>query len=90
MAKPEDDGAFMGIRYSQAGLLAGLAALLSVAACSGGTADKASEAETPAPTIDPYADEPVNVDLWLERLEVGSRELYSARTNVVDALHLSP
>lgn len=90
VAKPEDDGAFMGIRYSQAGLLAGLAALLSVAACSGGTADKASEAETPAPTIDPYADEPVNVDLWLERLEVGSRELYSARTNVVDALHLSP
>ncbi len=41
----------------------------------------------------PAAIEPedeINLDLWLERLEVGSRELYSARAAVVDAVGLQP
>lgn len=32
----------------------------------------------------------VNLDVWLERLEVGSREIYSARQNVTAALDLAP
>ena len=35
-------------------------------------------------------DEEINLDLWLERLEVGSRELYSAREAVVAAVDLDP
>lgn len=34
------------------------------------------------------SDEGVNLDVWLERMEVGSRELYSAREAVVGALSL--
>lgn len=37
---------------------------------------------------EPAASEEINLDVWLERLEVGSRELYSARENVVAALGL--
>ena len=36
----------------------------------------------------PGAEEDVNLDVWLERLEVGSRELYSAREAVVEAVDL--
>jgi len=43
----------------------------------------------PAPTgLDESETEDVNLDVWLERLEVGSRELYSARDAVVAALAL--
>ncbi len=38
----------------------------------------------------PSDSENINIDLWLERLEVGSRELYSARDSVVEALDLKP
>lgn len=66
-----------------------LAGVLAVAAC--GCADReAQSTEPPPPVADPYPSEPVNVDLWLERLEVGSRELYSARANVVAGLTLKP
>lgn len=78
----------MAIRESAILRLAVIAVLVGVAACGGRDEDAKSEA--PAPAVDPYADEPVNVDLWLERLEVSSRELYSARMNVADALHLEP
>jgi predicted methyltransferase len=64
------------------------AALLAVAAC-GAKPEKAAD-EPAAPAADPYPYEPVNVDLWLERLEVGSRELFSARMNVADAIGLEP
>jgi ubiquinone/menaquinone biosynthesis C-methylase UbiE len=66
--------------------LAGAIALL--AACSGG--DKATPEEAPAPATDPYPFEPVNLDLWLERLEVNSRELYNARAEVAGALKIEP
>ena len=75
-----------GIRISAA-----LAALLA-AACSqpqsagdGGDSAPANRAGEAAPVSDA---EEVNLDLWLERLEVGSRELYSARQAVVDAVGL--
>ena len=41
----------------------------------------------PTPT---YGDEETNVDLWLETMEVGSRELYAAREAVLRACKLSP
>lgn len=64
------------------------AVLLAVVAC--GAKPEKSDEEQPAPVSDPYPNEPVNVDLWLERLEVGSRELFSARMNVADAISLEP
>ncbi len=72
----------------------GAAALaLAVCACSepqpsadaGGGAPAANRAGETAPVV---ADEEINLDLWLERLEVGSRELYSAREAVVEAVGL--
>jgi ubiquinone/menaquinone biosynthesis C-methylase UbiE len=48
----------------------------------------------PEDAVEPAASEAdsgdLNLDLWLERMEVGSRELYSARNEVVDALALKP
>lgn len=64
------------------------AALLALVAC-GAKPEKTADA-APAPAADPYPNEPVNVDLWLERLEVSSRELFSARINVADAIGLEP
>ena len=48
------------------------------------------ETEPPASVAaqEPFEDD-LNLDLWLERMEVGSRELYSAREEVVSALSLS-
>jgi ubiquinone/menaquinone biosynthesis C-methylase UbiE len=63
-----------------------LGVLLLVAACSG-PAEEPQGAET---TPEPVVEEEVNLDLWLERLEVGSRELYSAREAVVEAVGLKP
>ncbi len=57
-----------------------LAALIAGCSPSGG--------EGNARGVNPPADDDVNLDVWLERLEVGSRELYSARDNVVAALRL--
>ncbi len=64
------------------GVLLVLLSILTLAGCS-----------QPAPSGDPGAaitpdEDEVNLDLWLERLEVGSRELYSAREAVVDAVSL--
>ncbi len=65
------------------------AAFALIAACGG--ADKpAPKEESPAPTADPYPYEPVNLDLWLDRLEVHSRELYRARADVASALQIKP
>lgn len=64
--------------------------LLSVcallAACGGDSS--APEESAPPPTGESGASASANIDVWLERLEVGSRELYSARAEVVDALQI--
>lgn len=60
------------------------AILAGAAACSPGPQESA-EIETTEIVED---DENLNLDLWLERMEVGSRELYSARDAVVAALNL--
>ena len=56
-------------------------AALIVSACGGEPTRTAAGANEP---------DEVNIDLWLERLEVGSRELYSSREAVVEALSLKP
>ncbi len=64
------------------------AAAFLLAACSEPANPEADTGNPPAietPTID---DGEVNLDVWLERLEVGSRELYSAREAVVAAAGL--
>lgn len=58
---------------------------------SGGVED--SGADQPDPSLENHAvpgDGDLNLDVWLEQLEVGSRELYSARENVVAALEIKP
>ncbi len=59
----------------------------ALAACGKQEAESPLD-DAPPPAEEPYPYEPVNLDLWLERLEVSSRELYSARAAVADALHL--
>lgn len=44
------------------------------------------EEVTHTPAVE--AEDDLNLNVWLERMEVGSRELYSAREAVVDALSL--
>lgn len=53
--------------------------------------ERSAEMAPPQPSNAPgdmSGDGAVNLDVWLERLEVGSRELYSAREAVVDAIGL--
>lgn len=71
------------IKRMQRLVLLGVCALL--AACGG---SHSSEEAPPTPQSDSVGPDPVNVDVWLERLEVGSRELYSARNDVTAALHI--
>lgn len=54
-----------------------------------GCARQEPEAADPVPPP-PYGQENANVELWLETLEVGSRELYASRERVVAAMRLSP
>ncbi len=65
-----------------------LAATLLLAACSGPAEQEPVENTLSA---DPVVaeDEEVNLDIWLERLEVGSRELYSARDEVLASVDLA-
>ncbi|MEZ5894551.1 MAG: class I SAM-dependent methyltransferase [Parvularculaceae bacterium] len=65
------------------GLMGGLAAFL-LTSCSRESAPP-QETEIVTPHHD---DEEENLDLWLEQMEVGSRELYSAREAVADAIAL--
>ncbi len=63
-----------------------LVILIAVASCSGPGGDERASETVDAALATDTAEE--NLDLWLERLEVGSRELYSARDAVVDAVGL--
>lgn len=60
---------------------------LAVLSCGPSAQDSDPGAQTGAMAA---PEEEVNLDLWLERLEVGSRELYSARESVVAAVGLKP
>ncbi|MEQ1928948.1 MAG: methyltransferase domain-containing protein [Parvularculaceae bacterium] len=55
------------------------------AACGRPAAEVEKDA---APAEDPYPDDPANLEVWLERMEVGSREIYSARNAVAAAVSL--
>ena len=77
-------------RAMMRGALPLLAGVL-LAACSGPQEQSIEPGTSPTEAIAPGgATEEVNLDLWLERLEVGSRELYSARQAVVEAVNLQP
>lgn len=82
-------------RCAQFGIrtIAALTALLVAAACSqpqpGADGDGGAPANRAGETAPASGEEEINLDLWLERLEVGSRELYSARQAVVDAVGLA-
>lgn len=75
------------MKFAEARLFAALLAVIVAAStgCAENTTESsAAEAQAvPSPEVDE-----VNLDLWLERLEVGSRELYSAKDAVVDAVGL--
>jgi SAM-dependent methyltransferase len=62
---------------------------LSLAGCGGKTVVEPEGAAEPAAGID-YPDDPANLEVWLERLEIGSREIYSARADVAEAVSLRP
>lgn len=63
------------------------AMLAALAACS--DAPPAAPAEqSPGEETVPGDEDNINLDVWLERMEVGSRELYSARDAVVEAMEL--
>lgn len=62
--------------------------ILLVLAVSCGKKEPLKEIEDPLPTP-AYGDEESNVDLWLETMEVGSRELYAARGEVLAACKIS-
>lgn len=65
-----------------------LAAAIVLFGCESEPAAEAETPDQPAPTV--QSGDEINLDLWLERLEVGSRELYSAREGVVEAVGLEP
>ncbi|MBT8471097.1 MAG: class I SAM-dependent methyltransferase [Marinicaulis sp.] len=62
-------------------------AFVLTASCSGGDAPAPAKDAAPNAESDDI-DAEINLDLWLERLEVGSRELFSAREAVVEAVGL--
>lgn len=55
----------------------------ALAACERKLPAGGASAEAPAAPSEP--EEEISIDLWLEQLEVGSRELYSAREAVLEA-----
>ncbi|MEM8773232.1 MAG: class I SAM-dependent methyltransferase [Pseudomonadota bacterium] len=59
---------------------------LTAAGCS----ERASRTDVEPAQDAELIEEELNLDVWLERLEVGSRELYSAREAVVAAADLKP
>lgn len=67
----------------------GAAGFALIAACSGGEGPGEEGAPVSAETSEDVG-ESVNLDLWLEQMEVSSRELYSAREAVVEAIGLAP
>lgn len=69
-----------------------LAAMCGAASALGSCAKSGPESPETAETGGQiqYPDDPANLDVWLERLEIGSREIYSARTEVARAVAVAP
>lgn len=65
-------------------------ALVATTLASCGAREKSGAAPSAVPSgkID-YPDDPANLEVWLDRLEVGSREIYSARAAVAKAVALT-
>lgn len=63
------------------------AALAALFSCSEAPSDAPAGLPAGGETV-PGAEDNINLDVWLERMEVGSRELYSARDAVVNAIGL--
>lgn len=76
-------------RYFACAQNAGLVALLLLAASCGEDRPAAPAVGEEAAVTGPESEASQDIDVWLERLEVGSRELYSAREAVVAAVGLS-
>lgn len=72
-------------------LAAAIAAVgaVSLAACGKDPGRPSPAAGGPAASID-YPADPANLEVWLERLEIGSREIYSARAEISSAVALRP
>lgn len=70
------------VRYFFVGI-----AVVSIAACGGEKVEKDLAEALPPPS---YGEEESNVDLWLETMEMGSRELYASRDAVLAACMLNP
>lgn len=62
--------------------------LFALAACSPAPDGPAGQGASDAAASEAGSQDDVTIDVWLERMEVGSRELYSARDAVVAALGL--
>lgn len=77
----------MALRALYFARLAALSACAALIACDGGESD---DHELAAAVAKPYPDDPANLELWLDRMEVGSRDIYSARAAVASAVDLKP
>ena len=62
-------------------------AALTLVGCGNRAANEKTPEEIPQPE---YGQEESNVELWLETMELGSREIYAARNEVVKAVGLKP
>jgi len=80
----------MGLQILPVVWAMGAMAILTLASCERGSGG-APASQAPEPAEDAQlTDDGVKLDVWLERLEVGSRELYSAREAVVEAVGIKP
>lgn len=75
----------MGLRSAKSAVIA--IALSLVAACGQKQANSELAEPLPAPS---YGEEAANPEVFLDSMEVGSRELYAARNAVVDAVGVQP
>jgi precorrin-6B methylase 2 len=65
------------------------AAIAALVACNPDRSKTEGRAQNPPPE-GAYANDPEALDIWLQRLEVSSREIYSARAAVAAAVELRP
>jgi SAM-dependent methyltransferase len=78
----------MALKHKRGARVAALVACLVLMGCN--RSEPVAENVVPTSIAEPYAADPANLELWLERLEVGSREIYSARAEIAKAVNLKP